>query len=297
MGDGRAQPGQARLGARCDRRAGRYAADRGRCQRSRLAEGDGRADQVGDHDGRSVSALWQRTGRGLRGIGHRLFRSLRRAGLDAADDRRASRRRRKRAARGSCSPAASIRCRSSSARSSCRRRPSACSARRPRASRAACATCAARSPAAPRRARKATFEAAAKDLSLVAILQRSVRADAGIRGPEAAAGQQAGVRGRPAILDRAVHDGDHQHPQRPSLQHADGFSLRQGLRLRRDGADRPRREGRGQRQARDGRQHREDRPERAEAGRGTVEGRARERALRSALCRDRARRPAGPRRR
>ena len=36
-------------------------------------------------------------------------------------------------------------------------------------------------------------------------------------------------------------------------------------------------------------------PERAEAGRGAVEGRARERALRSALCRDRARRPPGPR--
>ena len=47
------------------------------------------ADEVGDHHGRPVSALWQRTARGLRGLGHRLFRSLRRAGLDAADDRQA----------------------------------------------------------------------------------------------------------------------------------------------------------------------------------------------------------------
>ena len=96
---------------------------------------------------------------------------------------------------------------------------------------------------------KATFEAVAKDLSLVAMLQGSVRADAGIQGPEAAAGQQAGLRGRPAVLGGAVHDGAHQHPQRPSLEHADGFSVRQGFRLRRDGADGRRREGRGQRQA------------------------------------------------
>ena len=39
--------------------------------------------------GRSVSALWQRTAGGLRGVRHRLFRSLRRAALDAPDDRRA----------------------------------------------------------------------------------------------------------------------------------------------------------------------------------------------------------------
>ena len=111
----------------------------------------------------------------------------------------------------------------------------------------------------------------------------SVRADARVQGPEAAAGQQAGLRGRPAVLDRAVHDGADQHPQRPSLQHADGFSLRQGVRLRRDGADGRRREGRGQRQARDGRQHRKDRSRCAQAGRGAVEGRARERPLRSAV--------------
>ena len=39
--------------------------------------------------GRPISALWQRTARGLRGLGYRLFRSLRRAALDAADDRQA----------------------------------------------------------------------------------------------------------------------------------------------------------------------------------------------------------------
>ena len=37
--------GQARFGARRDRRAGRHAPDRRRCRRSRVAEGDGRPDQ------------------------------------------------------------------------------------------------------------------------------------------------------------------------------------------------------------------------------------------------------------
>ena len=39
-------------------------------ERSGLAEGDGGADQVGDYDRRSVSALWRRTDRGLCGIRH-----------------------------------------------------------------------------------------------------------------------------------------------------------------------------------------------------------------------------------
>ena len=51
--------------------------------------------QLGRDHRRPLSALWQRTGRGLRGLGHRLYRSLRRADLDAADDRRASRQPRK----------------------------------------------------------------------------------------------------------------------------------------------------------------------------------------------------------
>ncbi len=87
MGDGGAQPGQACRRARRHRRPGRHAADRRRCRRSRVAAGDGRADPVGADDRRSVPALWQRTGGGLRGLGHRLSRSLRRAGLDATDDR------------------------------------------------------------------------------------------------------------------------------------------------------------------------------------------------------------------
>ena len=109
--------------------------------------------------------------------------------------------------------------------------------------------------------------------------QGSVRADARIQGTETAAGQQAGLRGRPAVLGRAVHDGAHQYPQHPSLEHADGLSVRQGVRLRRNGADGGWREGRGQRQAGDGRKHRKDRPRCAQAGRRAVEGRARERPL------------------
>ena len=57
MGDGRAQQGQARVRPRCDRRAGGHAADRRRRRRSGFAEGDGRADEIGDHHGRPVSAL------------------------------------------------------------------------------------------------------------------------------------------------------------------------------------------------------------------------------------------------
>ena len=49
---------------------GGYAVDRRRRQRSGLAEGDGGADQVGDYDRRSVSALWRRADRGLCGIRH-----------------------------------------------------------------------------------------------------------------------------------------------------------------------------------------------------------------------------------
>ena len=47
------------------------------------------ADEVGDQHGRPVSVLWQRTACGLCGLGHRLFRSLRRAAVDAGDDRQA----------------------------------------------------------------------------------------------------------------------------------------------------------------------------------------------------------------
>ena len=115
---------------------------------------------------------------------------------------------------------------------------------------------------------KATFDAVAKDLSLVAMLKDPFALTPGSRARNSRRATSR-LRRRPAVLDGAVRDGDHQHPQRASLQHADGFSVRQGFRLRRDGADRSRREGRSQRQAGDGRQRRKDRrPARRSRARG-----------------------------
>jgi len=72
---------------------------------------------------------------------------------------------------------------------------------------------------------KATFAAAAKDLSSGGAVEKSVRPDAGIRGSEAAAGQQAAARRKEMNMWTApFRDGDHQHPQRPPLQSADGLS-------------------------------------------------------------------------
>ena len=121
MGDGRAQQGQARRGPRRDRRAGRYAADRGRCRRSRVLEGDGGADEVRDHHGWSVLALRQRAAVRVRRRRRRLFRSLRRADLDAADVEQHEAEARKSGARivFSCG---STRCRSSSVFSMPRRK-------------------------------------------------------------------------------------------------------------------------------------------------------------------------------
>src|SRR4030081_2259125 len=48
MGNGRAQQGQARLGARRDRRAGRHGADRRRRRRARLASGTDYFDPCGE---------------------------------------------------------------------------------------------------------------------------------------------------------------------------------------------------------------------------------------------------------
>ena len=88
---------------------------------------------------RPLSALRLAAGRRLRRGRDRLCRSLRRDGVDARDDRRARRRAPKPAARASCSPAASIRSRSTSASPFCRRKRRSASARPARASRAACA--------------------------------------------------------------------------------------------------------------------------------------------------------------
>ena len=75
---------------------------------------------------------------------------------------------------------------------------------------------------------KATFAAAAKDLSLVAMLKNPFALTPGFEGP-AAAGQQAAIRRGSGHVDGAVRDGDHQYPQRAPLQSPDGLSLRQGL--------------------------------------------------------------------
>src|SRR6185437_15231377 len=72
---------------------------------------------------------------------------------------------------------------------------------------------------------------------------RSLRADAGISGTEAAAGQQAGVRRGPEDVADAVLHGEHQLAQCAPVQHADGLSVWARVRLRRD-ADRRSRRGR-----------------------------------------------------
>ena len=59
---------------------------------------------------------------------------------------------------------------------------------------------------------KATFECGRQGSQPRCDPQGCVRADARVQGAETAAGQQAGLRGRPAVLGGAVHDGAHQHP-------------------------------------------------------------------------------------
>ena len=258
-----------------------------------FAEGDGRADQVGADDGRPVSMVWQRVDRGVRCVGHRLSRSLRRAGLDAADDRQAR--------GGSESERRAhpvlLRLRFGAVRARRLLRAGRSETRLRRAGRARQGP---RARHARHVFRRHRGERARNVRSRLQGSQpggdpeRSLCADARFQGREAAERQQAGLRRGHAILDRAVHDGADQHAQYSSLQHADGFSLREGVRLRRDGADGPRRAGRGQRQKGDGGEFREDRPERSQAGRGPLEGRAGEWPLRPALCRGRARRPRGP---
>ena len=143
---------------------------------------------------------------------------------------------------------------------------------------------------------KATFEAVARDLSLVQILNNHFALTPGFEGPKQPKGNKPLYEEDMQSWTAPFMMADDQHAQRPSLQHADGLSLRKRLRLRRDGADRARRERRGQRQEGDGSQFRQDRPEGAQAGRGAVEGGARERSLRSPLYCHRARRPPGARR-
>ncbi len=78
---------------------------------------------------------------------------------------------------------------------------------------------------------RATFAAAAKDLSLVALLQDPFVLTPGFEGPKQPRGNKPLLDEDLGVVDGALCDGDHQHPQRAPLQHADGFSVRQGLRL------------------------------------------------------------------
>ena len=141
---------------------------------------------------------------------------------------------------------------------------------------------------------KATFDAVAKDLSLVAILKDAFALTPGFKGPKQPPGSKPAYEedlqswAAPfmmALINTAQH---------PSFEHADGLSVLEGVRLRRNGADRCRREGRGQRQAGDGRKHRKDRPRCTEAGRRAIGKSARTASM---ICSMSPSRPmaAGPR--
>ena len=242
MGDGRTQPGKARRRARCDRRAGRHGVDRGRCQRSRVAQSHDGPDRVGTVYGWTLSALWLRAGRGLCCVGYRLSRSVRRTGLDASDDRRPrgdrkiDRRQNRVFLRLRFAPLRTRRVLlSGDGEEDIRRAGQPRQRPRPRHDGNGFGRHGGQHEGEllGRGARSQPGCAA----------EESVRLDAGLRGSKAAPGQQAGVRSGPECMDRAVRDVDHQHPQRPPLQSPDGLSLRQRLYLRRDGADRSGREG------------------------------------------------------
>ena len=96
---------------------------------------------------------------------------------------------------------------------------------------------------------KATFDAVAKDLSLVAILKDAFALTPGFKGPKQPPGSKPAYEEDLQSWAAPFMMALDQHPQRPSLEHADGLSVREGVRLRRNGADGCRREGRGQRQA------------------------------------------------
>ena len=200
------------------------------------------------------------------------------------------RRRPSRAARASCSPAASIRCRSNSACSSCRRKRRRCSARRPAASRAASATCAARSPAAPRRAPRRRSRRRRRISAWLRCCKNPFALTPGFEGPKQPPGNKPLLDEdldswtAPFVMAIINTRNVHRSNMLMGFPYGKDFVYDEMVLT---GAGR---EGRGQRQARRcGRQRRADRRrQRAEAGRGTVERRARERLLRSAVRRDRA---------
>ncbi len=128
---------------------------------------------------------------------------------------------------------------------------------------------------------RAIVEATMKDLSLVSMLRDPFILTPGFDGPKQPLGNRP-VFDEDLKLDRAVRDGQHQHAQRPPLQHAAGFPVRQRFRLRRDGHDRAWRTGRGDREEGDGGQQQVVRHRRAEARGGAVERGARGRP--STIC-------------
>ena len=76
---------------------------------------------------------------------------------------------------------------------------------------------------------RATFAAVAKDLSLVSMVQDPFVLTPGFDGPKQPLGNRPVLDEDLGSVDGAFRDGEHQHPQRSPLQHADGFSLRQGF--------------------------------------------------------------------
>ena len=144
---------------------------------------------------------------------------------------------------------------------------------------------------------KATFDAVAKDISLIAILNDPFALTPGFTGPKQPKGNRSlleeDLQSWAAPFMMALINTRNVHRSNMLM----GFPYGQDFVYDEMVLTGPGEKGEANAQARDGGQRREDRPERAEAGRGAVEGRAGERPLRSALCRDRARRPHGSRRR
>ena len=78
---------------------------------------------------------------------------------------------------------------------------------------------------------KAIFAAAAKDLSLVPMLRDPFVLTPGFEGPKQPPGNKPLFDEDLGMWAGAVRDGEHQHPQRASLQYFAEFSLRPRLHL------------------------------------------------------------------
>ena len=130
---------------------------------------------------------------------------------------------------------------------------------------------------------KATFEAVAKDLSLVAMLKDPFALTPGFKGPKQPPGNKPAfeedLQSWTAPFMMALINTRNVHRSNMLM----GFPYGQDFVYDEMVLTGPGEKGEANAKLRDGRQHREDRSRRAEAGRGAVEGRARERSLRSAL--------------